>query len=89
MQPNPNTMIVPFVFMMVVFYFLIIRPQRKKQKEHENMIKELKKNDEIVTSGGIHGTIINVKEKTFVIRVDENSKIEINQDSVGYVKKTR
>jgi len=89
MQPNPNSMIIPFVFMMLVFYFLIIRPQHKKQKEHDNMIKNLKKNDEVVTGGGIHGTIINVKEKTFILRVDENFKLEIDKHSVAYVKKVR
>ncbi|RKY44019.1 MAG: preprotein translocase subunit YajC [Candidatus Omnitrophota bacterium] len=81
--------LLPLIFLFVVFYFLLIRPQRKKQIEHQKMIENLKKNDEVVTVGGIHGTIINVKEKTFVIRVDDNVKIEIDKSSIAYVKKQR
>jgi len=92
MQPNPNVGIfqfVPLIFIFVVFYFLIIRPQQKKQKEHQAMIQNLKKNDEVVTSGGIHGTIVNVKDKTFILRVDENSKIEIDKNAVACINKVR
>jgi preprotein translocase subunit YajC len=53
------------------------------------MVSNLKKNDEIVTSGGIYGTIVNVKEKTFVVRIDENAKIEIEKNSVAHTRKTR
>jgi len=80
---------IPLIFVFAVFYFLIIRPQKKKQNEHEAMVKNLKKNDEVVTSGGIHGTIVNVKDKTFVLRVDENAKIEMDKISIGYLKKAR
>jgi preprotein translocase subunit YajC len=79
----------PLLFVFGVFYFLIIRPQQKKQKEHQAMISGLKKNDEVVASSGIHGTIINVKEKTFILRVDENTKIEIDRGCIAYVKKQR
>lgn len=90
MQPNAGVInFIPLIFIFCIFYFLIIRPQQKKQKELKAMINNLKKNDEIVTSGGIHGTVINVKEKTFIIRVDENVKIEIDKPSVAYVNKTR
>ena len=81
--------LLPLIFLFVVFYFLLIRPQRKKQIEHQKMIESLKKNDEVVTVGGIHGTIINVKEKTFIIRVDDNVKIEVDKSSIAYVKKQR
>lgn len=90
MQPNAGVMnFVPLIFIFFVFYFLIIRPQQKKQKEHREMIKDLKKNDEVVTNGGIHGTIVNVKEKTFILRLDENLKIEIDKGSITYAKKLR
>ncbi len=91
MQPAPNAAFnfIPLIFIFLIFYFLIIRPQQKKQKEHQAMIRNLKKNDEVVTSGGIHGVIINIKDKTFVLRVDENTKIEIDKISVAYLKKTR
>jgi len=51
------------------------------------MVKNLKKNDEVVTIGGIHGTIVNAKEKTFVLRVDDNTKIEVDKNSIAYLKK--
>lgn len=88
--PNPGILnFIPFIFIFLIFYFLIIRPQQKKQKEHQAMVAGLKKNDEVVTNGGIFGTIVNVKDKTFVIRVDENAKIEIEKNSIAYLRKAR
>lgn len=92
MQPNPNFALVqffPLIFLFILFYLLLIRPQKKKEQEHKKMIANLKKNDEIVTIGGIHGTIVNVKDKTFVIRVDDNVKLEIDKNSISYVVKQR
>jgi len=92
MQATPNAGMlnfVPLIFIFIIFYFLIIRPQQKKQKEHRGMIADLKKNDEIVTTGGLYGTIVNIKEKTFVVRVDENTKIEIEKNSIAHVRKAR
>jgi preprotein translocase subunit YajC len=92
MQPNVNTgmmQLVPLVFIFVIFYFMLIRPQQKQQKKHQQMINDLKRNDEVVTVGGIHGTIINVKEKTFVLRVDDNVKIEVDKSAVSYLQKER
>jgi len=66
---------------------MLIRPQRQKEKEHEKMLGHLAKNDEVVTSGGIHGTIINVKDKTIILRIDENVKIEIDKNCISYIKK--
>ena len=88
-QPNAIVSLMPIIFIFGIFYFLLIRPQQKKQKEHGKMIGELKKNDEVVTNGGMHGTIVNVKDTTFVVRVDENVKVEINKSAVSYLKKSR
>jgi len=79
----------PIIFIFGIFYFLLIRPQKKKQKEHENMVSELKKNDEVVTNGGVHGTVMNVKDVTLVLKIDENVKIEINKSAIAYLKKSR
>jgi preprotein translocase subunit YajC len=68
-----------------IFYFLIIRPQNKKQKETQKMLSELKKGDKIVTIGGIHGTIQSVKEKTVIVKVDENTKLEFSRNAVSGV----
>ncbi|MDD5195257.1 MAG: preprotein translocase subunit YajC [Candidatus Omnitrophica bacterium] len=75
--------------MLLIFYFLIIRPQQKQQKKHQEMLKTINKNDVIVTTAGIHGTVVNVKDKTFILRVDENAKIEIDKSAVAYIEKQR
>jgi preprotein translocase subunit YajC len=61
------------------FYFLLIAPQRKKQKEHEKMLSALQSGDEVVTTGGIYGVITNVKDDRFVVRVADNTKIEVGK----------
>jgi preprotein translocase subunit YajC len=81
--------ILPMVLLFAAMYFLMIAPQRKKQKEHEKMLKALESGDEIVTTGGIFGVITNVKEDRFVVRIAENTKIEIGKGFVQtVVKKT-
>ena len=60
-------------------WFLLIAPQRKKQKQHQKMLTELRTGDEIITSGGIYGTITNVKEDRFALRIGDGTKIEINK----------
>ncbi len=87
MQQQALTQLFPLVLIFVIFYFMLIRPQKTKEKEHKKMLENLKKNDEIVTTGGIHGTIVNVKGKTLVLRVDENVKIEIEKNCVSFLKK--
>lgn len=75
----------PFIVIFAAMYFLIIAPQRKKQKQHQQMITELKSGAEVVTSGGIYGTITNVKDDRFVLKIAENTKIEISKASVASV----
>lgn len=79
--------ILPMVLLFAAMYFLMIAPQRKKQKAHEKMLKELESGDEIVTSGGIYGIITNVKEDRFVVRISETTKIEIGKGFVQAVVK--
>jgi preprotein translocase subunit YajC len=69
------------------FYFLFIAPQRKKQKELEKMLASLQSGDEIMTSGGIYGTITNVKDDRFVIRIAEGTKIEVAKGFIQSVQK--
>jgi len=91
MQPttvNPLISLLPLILIFVIFYFLLIRPQKISQREHQKMIENLNKNDEVVTTGGIHGTIINVKEKTVILRIDENVKVEVEKNCIAYLKKT-
>lgn len=85
---NPIMQFAPLIFIFVIFYFLLIRPQKAKEKEHRRMLDNLNKNDEVVTSSGIHATVVNVKDKTVVLRVDDNVKIEMEKNCVAYIKKS-
>ncbi|MFA5004547.1 MAG: preprotein translocase subunit YajC [Candidatus Omnitrophota bacterium] len=84
---NPIVQLFPIALIFIVFYFMLIRPQKLKEKEHQKMLAGIDKNDEVVTLGGIHGTIVGVKDKTFILRIDENVKMEIEKNSVAYIKK--
>lgn len=84
---NPIVNLFPLILIFVIFYLLLIRPQRAKEKEHQKVLANLNKNDEVVTTGGIHGTIVNVKDKTVVLRVDDNVKMEIEKNCIAYLKK--
>lgn len=75
----------PFIVIFAAMYFLIIAPQRKKQKQQQKMISELKSGTDVVTSGGIYGTITNVKDDRFILKIAENTKIEISKASVASV----
>jgi len=75
----------PYLLLMVALYFFMIAPQRKKQKEHDRMLKALKSGDEVVTSGGIFGTITNVKDDRFVVRIAENVKVEMPKGFISSV----
>ena len=84
---NPLVSLMPIVFIFIIFYFLLIRPQKKAQDEHKKMIASLKKNDEVVTSGGIHGTIMNVKDETITLKIDDDVKVEVQKSSVTSMKR--
>jgi preprotein translocase subunit YajC len=73
------------VIMFLVMYFLIIRPQRRQQKEHQARVAGLKTGDKIVTAGGIYGSITNVKDKTVIVRIADNVRIELAKSSVATV----
>ena len=85
---NPvQSQLIAIVLIFVVFYFLLIRPQKKAQDDHKKLLAGVKKNDEIITVGGIHGTIANVKETTITLKVDDNVKIEIQKSSIASIKR--
>ncbi len=86
-QASPFMSMFPLILIFVIFYFLLIRPQQKKQKEHDVMLKNLQKNDEIVTTGGIHGTIVNIKDTSVIVRIDDNVKVELQKNCVAFLKK--
>jgi preprotein translocase subunit YajC len=79
----------PIVLMFAAFYFLLIAPQRKKQKEHEKMLGALKAGDEIISTGGIYGTITSVKDDRFIVRLADNQKVELGKGFIhALVKKS-
>jgi preprotein translocase subunit YajC len=83
-QGNPILSLLPIIFIIVIFYFLLILPQQRRQKKHLQMINELKRGEHIVLSSGIYGTITNVKEKTFIVKISENTEIEVEKSAIAY-----
>jgi preprotein translocase subunit YajC len=81
--------LLPFVLIFVLFYVLFIVPQRKQQKEHQNLLKALKKGDEVTTSSGIFGTVLgfNERENTVYLKVAENVKVEIQRPAITGLRK--
>lgn len=80
----------PIVMMLcvgVIFYFMLIRPQNKRQKEQQALITSVKTGDKVIVAGGIHGLVANVKENTVLIKVADNVKIEVDKSSITTVTK--
>ena len=78
--------LVPLILIFVVFYFLLIRPQQKRAKEHKSMIENLKKGDKIITSGGIFGVIEAVGTNTVTIKIGENVKVKLGKAYVASLR---
>lgn len=87
--PSPFAMLVPFLAMFAIFYFLVFQPQAKARKTHEQMLKNLKKYDEVVTAGGVFGTVVNVKPDTVTLRIDENVRVEVEKSAITRLVKSR
>jgi preprotein translocase subunit YajC len=86
--PSPLAMLFPFAMMFLIFYVIVFRPQAKARKAHEAMLKNLKKHDTVVTSGGLIGTVVNVKPDTVTLRVDENVRVEVERSAIVRSLKT-
>ena len=69
--------VVPMIFMVVIFYFLLIRPQQRKAKEHKALLENLKKGDRVITNGGLIGTIINIEDPLVIIEVSDKVRVEV------------
>jgi preprotein translocase subunit YajC len=83
--PSLFTSFIPILLIFVIFYFLLIRPQQKKQKQHQEMVSAVKKGDRIITNGGMYGTVADVKEHIIVLKIAENVKIELVKSSIATV----
>ena len=82
-QANPLLTFMPFILIFVVFWFLLIRPQQRRQREHQEMISNLKKGDRVITNGGIYGTVIGVADKTIALRIADNVKVEVAKNAIA------
>jgi len=79
---------VPLIFIFVIMYFVMLRPQMRKQKEQQRLVAALKTGDRVVTNAGIHGLISNVKETTVIVKVADNVKIEMEKSAITNVMKS-
>jgi preprotein translocase subunit YajC len=80
---------VPFIFIFIIMYFVMFRPQKKRQEQQQKLISALKTGDRVVTNGGIHGLISNVKETTVILKVADNVKIEMEKSAITTVQSTQ
>ena len=84
-QPPVWVSLFPLLVLFVLFYFMLIRPQRRARREQDTMLNALKKHDNVVTVGGLHGTILNVKDAAVTLRVDDNVKVEVDRSAIARV----
>jgi len=78
--------VVYFIFIFGIFYLVLIRPQQKRQKQHKQMVENLKVNDEIITAGGIFGTITRIKDNSVWLKVADKVEIEVLKSSISTVQ---
>ncbi len=81
--PNPWGTIIMFAAIFAIFYFLLIRPQRKQQQEHEEMVESLEKGDRVVTVGGIIGEIIHIEGDRLVVKTSGDTRVDLERSKVG------
>ena len=86
--PGGLLSLVPFILIFVIFYFLLILPQQRKQKEHKKMLEALKKGDKIITSSGIWGTINRLDKETATVQIDDNTRVKIQRENITKVRTT-
>ncbi|MDQ6860421.1 MAG: preprotein translocase subunit YajC [Verrucomicrobiota bacterium] len=84
---NPLASFIPLIFIFVIMYFVLFRPQMKRQKDQTAMANSLKTGDRVVTASGIHGMISNVKDRTVIVKVADNVKLEMEKSAITNVVK--
>jgi len=85
--PNPLASFIPIILIFIIMYFVLFRPQMKRQKELARLVSSLKTGDRVVTASGIHGLISNVKDRTITLKIADNVKIEMEKSAVATVLK--
>ena len=86
--PGPLMTIFPFIVILVIMYFMVFRPQQKKLKQHQEMLNKLKRNDEVMTSGGIYGKVTEIKDQVVTLEVAPNVRIRVNRPQISAVTTT-
>jgi len=76
----------PIIFIFVIFYFLLIRPQQKRQKEHRNLLGNLKVGDNVLTSGGIYGRITGIKENIVTVEISDKVRVKVSRGNIAGVE---
>jgi preprotein translocase subunit YajC len=77
--------LLPFLLIILVFYFLILRPQQKRQKERAKLLEGVKKGDKIITSGGIHGTVEGMEDDSVLVKISDNVKVKMEKSAIGTI----
>jgi len=83
--PSPLVTILPFILIFIIMCFLVIRPQQKKARAHQEMLNKLKKNDEVMTSGGIYGKVISLADNVVTLEVAANVRIRVHRPQISAV----
>jgi preprotein translocase subunit YajC len=82
-QPSLLVQFMPFILIFAVFYFLVFAPMRKKQKKHAEMLQRLKAGDRVITTGGIHGTVVGVTDDVVQLRIADQVKVDVSKSAVS------
>jgi preprotein translocase subunit YajC len=85
-SPSVLIQLVPFLLIFVIFYFLLIRPQAKRQREHATMLAGLKKGDEVLTQGGIFGVVVGTRDDVVVLKIAEETKVEVSRQAISALR---
>lgn len=96
MAPSPDggggslvSTLIMFGAIFLIFYFMIIRPQQKRAKDREKMLSNIEKGDKVVTSGGVHGIIVGIEDKTVLLAISDNVKVKVERSAITNVLSTK
>ena len=82
---NPMSLIFMIIAIFAVMYFLMIRPQQRQKRQHQDMLGQLGKGDKVVTTGGLHGTIAGIKDNSVIVKIADNVKVEVNRSAISQI----
>ena len=80
---SPITGLIPIVAMVLIFYFLLIAPVRKRQRQHDDLVANLKNGDKVVTSGGLYGTVVGIQDDRFRLKIADQVKVDVTKQSIA------